>query len=169
MENVKKKTAALIVFVLLGAAAGVISARNSNISISLISAFPDNADLSEMRQFISSFCKSTFIQALLIFISGFTILPFALDIPLLAARGFAIGSTALLLNTDETRAVILFVSYILITLIFVPLMIQADTFRKNTGLSLIRKTAEYTLSFLTVSGAAILIRFLPTYISDKIL
>ena len=169
MENVKKKTAALIVFVLLGAAAGIIYARNGNISISLTCAFPDNAALSEMRQLISSFCKSTFIQATLLFVSGFTVLPFALDIPLLAARGFAVGCAALMLNTTDTRAIILFVSYILITLIFIPLIIQADLFRKNVKLSLIRKTAEYTLSFLTVSGAAILIRFLPTYISDKII
>ena len=169
MENVKKKTAALIVFVLLGAAAGVIYARNGNISISLTGAFPDNAALSEIMRLISSFCKSTFIQATLIFVSGLTILPLALDIPLIAARGFALGSAALMLKTTDTRAIILFVSYTLITLIFIPLIIQANMFRNNVKLSLIRKTAEYTLSFLTVSGAAILIRFLPTYISDKIL
>ena len=169
MDPRKKKVAALMLFTALGFAAGILYTQYSDNALSFSDSFSQYGGIRELYTHIKTLCSSTFLQAALIFASGFTIYPLLIDVPVLALRAFAMGNVISMLNISDEKTIIGFVSYLIITVIFIPLILRADLFRKELRGSVVRKTAIYAYSFLIVSGASIIIKILPIYISYKLI
>ena len=165
MDTVYKKALLAVIITLCGITAGAIFAGDSSGAIIYSDPFVNSGGFDSLVNNAQRLCASAFIQAALIFISGFTIIPLAVDIPIFALRGFATGYAAAYLNLSDTRSVTRFASYLLITLLLIPLFIRAASFRSNLKEARIRKTAAFTYCFLMISGASVLIKILPIYIT----
>ncbi len=167
MNSLKRRTILAGLFTAAGFAAGMTLFKDQRGILAVDQVLSGGYNIIENRSEILLLCKSTFLQSLLIFLSGFTIFPLSIDLPLLAYRGFALGNAALFLSAAETRSIVAFTSYALITLVFTVLIVQyASNFRKAPKSSIIKNTIAYSYSFLMVSGAAIIIRVIPGYISN---
>ena len=144
MVTEKKKTAVIVLFIAIGAAASLICGSKSGSAVPIYFSSAKVNGIGAIFPQFTTFCKSVFLQAILIFISGFTIVPFAIDLSIMMIRGFALGNAVLMLNINNEKTVVGFISYLLITLIFIPLVLKANSFRKGLKGSVIRKCAQYS-------------------------
>ncbi len=166
MKSDIKRSVLIIIIILCGFAAGVVLSDGGGALTYNDRTMKPSADL--LFKEVPLYCGSAFIEASLIFISGFTICPLALSIPIFALRGFALGNAVSYISFSDHTSIVFFISYTLITLIFIPLYLRAEKMRYAEKGKRIKSALSYSLSFLMVSGAAIILKTLPSIIGGRI-
>ena len=168
-RHIKNSILYLICAVALGAAAGFIIGRNDTAAIIIAKQSSDKISLDIIKEYMLTYCKSTVIQASLIYISGLTLYPKAIYLPVMIYRGFSIGYAVNSCLRTDTSLLILLASYILVSAVLIPLCLHAERFRENKSEHAVKKTLSYSYVYLMINGASIVITLLPHLIAEKMI
>ena len=158
----------LLVFA-AGITAGILLFKNIEFPDQRWCSAVNITGFSSFINYLLKSCKSTVVQASLIFISAFCTYKLSIFLPVFALRGLALGCSLFSFDRSAPYSVAYYISYIFITLLLLILAgnsISFDNSKKGTDTYNI---ASCLYTFLMINGAAIIIRTAPQILLSKMI
>ena len=160
---------AIALAAVLGFAAGWILFYGQGLSGADAPATPGIASFDDARNYFITSATPVMASSFIVFLSGFTLFPLVISLPVITYRALALGcAISASLSTANHIILIALISYAAATLFIASLAYCAVAFSKSPQRSSARETGSFAYTFLSVSGASILIKIIPCAIAQSI-
>ncbi len=169
MSRIKSNADIIALVTSLIAGVTIALALPLSLNVKTVETFPETLCFEALKSFALPLCVSTVAQASIIFASSIALYPLMIQIPLFLFRGAALGFSLASLPHADARAYAGVISYILISFLLLILCRESFDFSKAARKVKRKKLFPLALSFMTICGAAIVVKILPVIITEKLL
>lgn len=154
-----------VIFLITGTLAGLFIMDANHVVTTPV--LPSGFDLTATKDFFLPLCRSTVIQAALIFVSGFLLYPRIVSASVFLFRGLSFGLALSTVDFSNPRHTSIMISYAVITVLFLILSASSHDFSK--GKKEYNNLCAYSYNFFMICGACIVVRSTPIIIVNTIL